>query len=78
MYQSAGFDVVGDLLSLAVQYKIVEKSGAWYSYAGAKIGQGENNTVKHLKENPKVLNSIEAALGAFFNPQTAGELPIED
>lgn len=75
MYESAGFDVVSDLLNLAVNFKIVDKAGAWYSFRGAKIGQGEANTVQYLKENIETLREIETALGSFFNPATAGELP---
>lgn len=78
MYETAGFDVISDLLNLAVNYKIVDKAGAWYSFKGAKIGQGENNTVTYLRENESVLQEINTALGAFFNSGTAGELPLEE
>ena len=47
------------ILDLAVNLDIVEKSGAWFSYNGAKIGQGRENVKKYLKENPKILAEIE-------------------
>ena len=78
MYERAGFDKIGDLLDIGASKAIVEKAGAWYSYKGSKIGQGRNNAIRHLIENPEVLKEIETALGAFFNPATAGELPLEE
>jgi len=52
------------LVDLGVAHKLVEKSGAWYSYKGDKIGQGRANAGKFLKENPEVAAEIEAALRA--------------
>ncbi|MFC1568277.1 recombinase RecA [Candidatus Margulisiibacteriota bacterium] len=49
-----------EILDLATLHEIINKSGAWYSYAGEKIGQGFDGAVKYLKENPKVTNKIEA------------------
>lgn len=54
-----GISKTGDVLDLAVQHGIVGKSGAWFDYADAKIGQGREQTKKYLKENPKVLAEIE-------------------
>ena len=43
---------------------IVDKSGAWYSYNGAKIGQGKDNVRLWLKENPAIANEIDAKIRA--------------
>ena len=49
----------GELIDLASEAGIIEKSGAWYSYKGEKIGQGKENTKLYLKNNPEVLEEIE-------------------
>ena len=54
-----GISRSGDVLDLAVENKIVDKSGAWYSYKGDRLGQGRDNTRNHLEENPKLLAEIE-------------------
>jgi recombination protein RecA len=53
-----GISVSGDVLDLAAAADIVEKSGAWYAYNDAKIGQGREATKKYLDENPEVLAEI--------------------
>ncbi|MFI5271275.1 MAG: recombinase RecA [Candidatus Saccharimonadales bacterium] len=65
-FRQAEFDIMynegiskeGDVLDLAVAVDIVDKTGAWYSYKGAKIGQGREAAKQYLKENPKVLEEI--------------------
>lgn len=47
------------MIDLAVQQDIVHKAGAWYSYQGDKIGQGKNNTIRHLEEHPELAQTIE-------------------
>jgi recombination protein RecA len=59
-----GISVAGDVLDLAAAGDIVEKSGAWYAYNDAKIGQGREATKKYLDENPKVLAEIAAKVRA--------------
>ena len=54
-----GISKTGDVLDLAVQYGVVGKSGAWFDYADAKIGQGREATKVYLKENPKVMGEID-------------------
>lgn len=54
-----GISKTGDVLDLAVQHGVVGKSGAWFDYNDAKIGQGREQTKKYLKENPDVLAEIE-------------------
>jgi len=65
-FRQAEFDIMynqgisrsGDVLDLAVSHNIVEKSGAWFAYNDAKIGQGREATKKYLEENPKVLDEL--------------------
>ena len=57
-----GISRIGEVIELAVKYEILEKSGSWYAYKGAKIGQGKENTKTYLKENPKVSEELEIAI----------------
>ena len=71
-FRQAEFDILygegisweGELIDLGVKHDIVEKSGAWYSYNGAKIGQGKDNVRVWLKENPDIANEIDAKIRA--------------
>ena len=54
-----GISYLGDILDLAAQHGVVEKSGAFYKYDGATIGQGRDKTKEYLRENPKVLAEID-------------------
>ena len=54
----------GELIELGVAHNLVDKSGAWYSYNGDRIGQGKDNTRLYLKEHPEIANAIDAALRA--------------
>jgi recombination protein RecA len=66
-FREAEFDVMygegiskeGDLLDVAVDRKIVEKSGTWFSYSGERLGQGRENVKQFLKDNPVICKSIE-------------------
>ena len=66
-FREAEFDVMygegisrtGDLLDLAVDKRIVEKSGAWFAYGGERLGQGRENAKQFLKDNPEVCAAIE-------------------
>ncbi|MFC3609191.1 recombinase RecA [Stutzerimonas tarimensis] len=49
----------GEIIDLGVQQGLVEKSGAWYSYQGSKIGQGKANAAKFLEDNPEIAQAIE-------------------
>ena len=49
----------GEIIDLGVSQGLVEKSGAWYSYQGNKIGQGKANAAKYLQENPAIGSEIE-------------------
>ncbi|WP_404391664.1 recombinase RecA [Pseudoalteromonas phenolica] len=57
-----GISKQGELIDLGVKHKLVEKSGAWYSYNGSKVGQGKSNSIKFLKENPEIAAEIEGKL----------------
>jgi recombination protein RecA len=54
-----GISKEGDLLDLAVTHNIVEKSGAWFSYSGERLGQGRENVKNGLKENTELRDRIE-------------------
>jgi len=57
-----GISREGDLLDLAVEHEVVEKSGAWFSYANERIGQGRENSKTFLKEHPEISKAIEEKL----------------
>ncbi len=54
-----GISKIGDLVDTATKMDIVQRSGAFYSYAGTKLGQGKQNTVEKLKSNPDLVTEIE-------------------
>jgi recombination protein RecA len=64
---TGGISREGDVLDLAVNNNIVEKSGAWYSYAGERIGQGRENTRSFLKENKDMFARMDAELRKKLN-----------
>ena len=64
-----GISFVGDLLDLATEIDVINKSGAWYAYQGNKIGQGRENAKIYLQENPEVLSEVEKAVRTHFNLQ---------
>ena len=61
-----GISYEGDLLDLAVQADVVNKTGAWFSFENEKIGQGRENAKRFLAENSKISNKIETAVKAFM------------
>jgi len=73
-FRESEFDIIfgegisrsSSLLDLGVVHKVIEKSGAWYSYGGDRIGQGRENAKKFLHENPAILNEIEKKLRALL------------
>ncbi len=81
-FKQAEFDILygegisreGEIIELGVAHKIVEKSGAWYSYKGEKIGQGKDNSREYLKEHKDIATEIEgkvrAAVGVSGLPAT--------
>ena len=69
-FREAEFDIIygegiskeGDLIDLGVAQNLVEKSGAWYSYKGERIGQGRENARQFLKNNPDVFKKLDVEL----------------
>lgn len=83
-----GISTAGDLLDMAVQAEVIDKSGAWYSFADDRIGQGRENTKDFLTENPdvsaRILERLRDALGLAHKetkePETAsaiGKKPVK-
>ena len=74
-FKEAEFDIMfgkgiskeGDILDLAANIDVVNKSGAWYAYNGDKIGQGRENAKLYLAQNPEVMDEIEAKVRAHYN-----------
>ena len=54
-----GISRTGDILDLAVENKIVDKSGAWFSYKGERLGQGRDNVKNSLQQNPELCEKIK-------------------
>jgi len=69
-FREAEFDIIygegiskeGDLVDLGVQHNLIEKSGAWYSYKGERIGQGRDNAKQFLRENSDVYKKVDTEL----------------
>ena len=64
-----GISREGELIDLGVKHGIIEKSGAWYSYRGDRIGQGRDNVREFLKEHEEVARAVEAALRIKLLPK---------
>ena len=66
-FKTAQFDILygdgisheGEVIDMAVDLNLIQKSGAWYSYQGSKIGQGRDNAREYLKANPEILTEVE-------------------
>ena len=71
----AGINKAGEIVDLACAKGIIEKSGAWYSYQGCKIGQGKGNASSYLTLNPPVMTEIEEAVRKAY--QTSGAVAKE-
>ena len=73
-FKEAEFDIMfgqgiskeGDILDLAAEVGVINKSGAWYAYNGEKIGQGRENAKTYLRENPLVCETVEAKVRDFY------------
>ena len=59
-----GISKTGELIDLGIAANVVEKSGAWFSYSGTRIGQGRENAKQYLRDNPDVANEIENKIRA--------------
>ena len=70
-----GISASGNILDIGVEMKLVEKSGAWFSYQGERIGQGRENAKEYLETNPEVMAELEARIRAKVSG--ADEQPLE-
>ena len=61
-----GISKEGDVLDLAVEENIIQKSGAWFAYNDEKIGQGRENAKQFLKEHPEVMDEVEAKVREVY------------
>ena len=74
-FREAEFDIVygkgiskeGNILDLAVNLDIIEKSGSWFSYNGERIGQGRENAKQFLRDNQEIMNDVEKKIRDNFN-----------
>jgi recombination protein RecA len=62
-----GISREGEIIELGVHHKFIEKSGAWYSYSGERIGQGKDNTREYLRERPALAREIENKVRVAVN-----------
>ena len=71
-----GISREGDILDLAANVGIINKSGAWYAYEGDKIGQGRENAKNYLRENPAFRDMIEEKVREhyFSHPEDVAEV----
>ncbi|MBQ6441099.1 MAG: recombinase RecA [Lachnospiraceae bacterium] len=85
-FKEAEFDIMfgqgiskeGDILDLASNVDIIQKSGAWFAYNGEKIGQGRENAKQYLKDNPLICEEIEKKIRAHFAPEPEETAAPED
>lgn len=76
-FKTAEFDIMygegisseGDLLDIAVEEGIINKSGSWFSYEGTRLGQGRDKVKLFLKENPEIQEEVQQKVQATFQPQ---------
>ncbi|MFC0299613.1 recombinase RecA [Virgibacillus soli] len=73
-----GISREGELLDIGSDLDIVQKSGAWYSYEGERLGQGRENAKQFLKENPKMTDEIHHAIRNHYNLDDEAENEAED
>ena len=85
-FKTAQFDILygdgisheGEVIDMAVDLNLMQKSGAWYSYQGNKIGQGRDNAREFLKNNPEVLTEIEDKIRELKGVKTLKKAEAED
>ena len=73
-----GISREGEIIDLGVKHGFVEKSGAWYSYNGDRIGQGKENVREYLKQNPDIAADIEGKIRAELLPSATTAEPQEE
>ena len=65
-----GISLAGDVLDTAVEAKIVDKAGSWYSYNGERIGQGRENVKDYLQSHEEMLEEIRKKVMDQFKPES--------
>ena len=78
-FKTAEFDIMygkgisktGEIVDLAVQFDIIQKSGAWFSYGEMRIGQGRENAKQFLEDHPEICDEVEAKVREAFKAATA-------
>lgn len=83
-FKQAEFDIMfgtgiskeGDILDLAAECSVVNKSGAWYAYRDEKIGQGRENAKAFLREHPEICDEIEKQVRAYYHLIPDEEIPV--
>jgi len=77
-----GISREGELIDLGVKHGFVDKSGAWYSYQGDRIGQGKENVRQFLKDNPEMAESIDRQVREELMPakpaKAESEAPVTE
>jgi recombination protein RecA len=73
-----GISREGEIIDMGVDAKCVEKSGAWYSALGERIGQGKENARQYLKDNPKMAAELEARIREKLAPKIIPKAAVED
>ncbi|EHM51989.1 recombinase RecA [Cardiobacterium valvarum] len=71
-----GISRLGEIIDLGVAIDVIQKSGAWYSYGGEKIGQGKEKVRTFLKEKPELATEIEAKIREYYIGNSDAELPL--
>jgi recombination protein RecA len=74
----SGISLEGELIELGVLYKLIDKSGAWYSYGKDRIGQGKDNTRDFLRDHPEMAREIETKIRAHVAEKPLAAVPIEE
>jgi len=85
-FRQAEFDILygtgisreGEIIELGVAHKIIDKSGAWYTYGKERIGQGKDNTRDYLREHPEMAQEIEARIRAAIGIVSGAAVPAEE
>jgi recombination protein RecA len=84
-FRNAEFDILygegisweGEIIELGVLHRIIEKSGAWYTYGKERIGQGKDNARDYMKENPEVAKEIESKIRAALGVEGGSPAKVE-
>ena len=84
-FKQAEFEIIygegisreAELIELGVKYNFVEKSGAWYSYNGDRIGQGKENVRRFLKDNPEIANTLEQQIRGELMPPSREKAAVD-